>query len=130
MIGLDTTALIDIFRNDNKLIELLDEIDDEIALNMITYLELMLGLDFKNQKHKNEEGFYDKIFNNYSVLELDYKSSKKNSEINRELKSKGNIIDPFDMAIAAIYLSNEINKIITRNVKHFENIKGIEVMSY
>jgi len=84
----------------------------------------MLGLDFKNQKHKNEEDFYDKIFTFYSVLELDYASSKKNSEINRELKRKENIIEPFDCAIASIYLTNGVNKMITRNIKHFENIKG------
>ncbi len=130
MIGIDTTGLIDLFRNDKNILKLLEETEEEIILNIITYLELMLGLDFRNLKHKNEESFYDNLYNQYNVLKLDYKSSKKNSEINRELKNKGKIIDPFDMTIAAIYLTNGINKIITRNVKHFENIKDIEVIKY
>ena len=130
MIGIDTTALIDLFKKNEEIIYLLAETKEEIMLNIITYLELMLGLDFKNKKHKNEEDYYDELYNYYSVLNLDYKACKKNSEIIRALKSIGKIIDPFDCAIAAIYLSNGIDKIITRNVKHFENIYGLKVLAY
>ena len=46
------------------------------------------------------------------------------------LKSKGETIEDFDCAIAAILLSNGVNKIITRNKKHFERIKGLTVLKY
>ena len=36
----------------------------------------------------------------------------------------------FDCTIAGVYLSNNINKIITKNVKRFENILGLKVISY
>lgn len=130
MIGLDTTALIDLFKENKNIKSLLGEIDDEIVLNHILYLELMLGLDFENLKHQDEEEFYDGIFNTYVVLNLDFNASKKASNILNELKRSGKIIGLFDCSIAAIYLSKGINKIITKNKKHFENIKELEIIDY
>jgi|SRR3989344_3903769 len=130
MIGLDTTALIDLFKENKNIKMLLNEVDDEIILNNILYLELMLGLDFENLKHKDEEKFYDGIFNTYTILSLDFNASKKSSNILNELKKSGKIIGLFDCSIAGIYLSKGVNKIITRNKKHFENIKGLEIINY
>lgn len=130
MIGLDTTALIDLFKKKKEIITLLAEIDDEIILSHIVYLELMFGLDLKDIKYKNEEDFYDNIFKSYIVLNLDFKASKKTSKIFRELKESGKTISLSDCSIAGIYLSNNITKIITKNTKHFENIKELKVITY
>jgi len=130
MIGLDTTALIDLFRGDKKIEDLLFRIDEEIILNHIIYLELMFGLDLKDAKHKDEEKFYNDIFSSYKVLNLSFKASKKSSEILKELKSSGKTAGFLDCSIAGIYISNNITKIITKNRKHFENIKGLKIISY
>lgn len=130
MIGLDTTALIDLFRENKDIKALFSEIDDEVVLNQILYLELMLGLDFENLKHRDEEEFYDSIFNTYNVLNLDFNASKKASRILNELKKSGKVIGLFDCTIAGIYLSNGVNKIITRNKKHLEDIKELEIVEY
>ena len=130
MIGVDTTALIDLFKNEESLIAILEELDEKIFLNNIAYLELMFGLDFDNPKHKREEEYYNNLFNSFPVLPLDSASCKKASMILSELKKKGRIIEMFDCVIAGIYLSKGVNKIITRNKKHFDNMSGIEVLSY
>ncbi len=130
MIGIDSSALIDLFKKEDSIIKLLENMEEEIVLNQISYLEIMFGLDFDNSKHKEEEVFYDKIFNNYENLDLDVNASKKSAEILFKLKKKGKIIDSFDCTIAGIYLNNSVNKIITRNIKHFENIEGLKVISY
>jgi len=52
------------------------------------------------------------------------------SEIFWSLKKEGKEIEQFDCVIAALLISNCINKILTRNSKHFEKIKKLEVISY
>ena len=130
MIGIDSSAIIDLFRNDSSLIKLLEDMDEEIVLNQMSFYELMIGLDFDNLIHKKEENFYDELFEDYKNLSLDKNSSKMASKISFELKKDGKIIGDFDCIIAGVYLANGVNKIITRNVKHFERIKGLKVISY
>ena len=130
MIGLDSSAMIDFYRGEDSLKDVLFDLNEQAAINIISYLEVMHGLDFNDKKHKQEEEFYDIMAENLVNLDLDKIACKKSAEIKNQLKKEGRTIDPFDMAIAAIYIVNGIDRIITRNVKHFENIKGIEVLKY
>ena len=75
MIGVDTSALIDIYKNNPNISKLLESINEPIFLNQMTYLELILGLDLDNKKHKEEEEFYDNLFSSISNLNLDLHSS-------------------------------------------------------
>ena len=127
---MDTTALIDLFKRNEFIMKLLETIEEPVVLNQISYLELMFGLDPENSKHIIEEEYYDNLFNYFINFNLSFNSCKKSSKILWDLKKDGNIIDKSDCMIAGILLSNGINKIITRNVKHFENIKGLKVISY
>lgn len=130
MIGLDTSAIIDLFNEDPSLIKLLGGMDDKVALNQISYLELMFGLNFETEINKDEEGYYDSLFSSYTVLSLNNSSSKQAAKISLSLKKIGKTVDKFDCTIAGILLTNGIDKILTRNKKHFENIKGLKVISY
>ncbi len=130
MIGLDTTAIIDFFKENQDLKLVLDGIEDKLATTIINYQEIMFGLNPKDDKHKLEKEWYEAFFNNLVILELDTNSAKKASEILWALKEKGNAVGSFDSMIAGILLANGANKIITKNVKHFEQIKGLEVIWY
>jgi len=130
MIGLDTTAIIDFFKGDGSLKRVLDDLDEGLVLNRISYLEVMFGIKSSKETHKREEDFYDEFFRSLLVLELDDKSSKESSRILEKLEDRGKIIGLFDCTIAGIFLSNGVNKILTRNEKHFENIPGLKVVSY
>ena len=130
MIGMDSSALIDLFKDNLELKNLLKNIDEPLVLNQISYLELMFGINFENSNHKREEYYYDELFQSLIVFDLDNFSSKKAAEIFQNLKKKGLIIDHMDCIIAGIFLINGVNKIITKNVKHFENILGLKVISY
>jgi len=127
MIGLDSSAIIDFFKGDEKLKKLINDVEDSLAANQIVYLELMFGIDFDNISHLNEERFYDNFFDSLIVFDLDKNAGKKSSKIFRELLKKGEKIEEFDCVIAGIYLSRGVDKIITRNAKHFEKIKGLKV---
>ncbi len=130
MIAIDSDSLINIFKDDEKLNELLKSLEDDFCSTIINYQELIFGLNWRNSREFEEEDYYDNLFNNIILFNLDKKSCKKSREIMFDLKKIGKTIGEFDCMIAGILLSNGVNKLITRNVKHFENIPGLKVISY
>ncbi len=130
MIGLDTTAIIDLFKGVPSVKEKLEQSDVPVCTTIVSYLELMFGLDSTIQKQKEEEKFYDAFFQTTIQFNLTSKSCKKASEINQVLKKSGKVIDEFDCTLAAVFLTNGIDTILTRNTKHFERIPGLKVASY
>lgn len=130
MIGLDTTAVIDIFKKDSNLNKLLTNLDDRFVSTAVNYWEIRAGLNPKDYKYKLEDEYYENFFNDLAVFEFDKSSVKKASEIFWELAGKGEMIDDFDSMIAGVLLTNGVTKIITKNRKHFERIKGLKVLSY
>ncbi|MBI4452262.1 type II toxin-antitoxin system VapC family toxin [Candidatus Woesearchaeota archaeon] len=130
MIGIDTSAIIDIFKGKEKVKAILLDVKEPLALTTISYLELMFGIDPGNQKHKLEEQYYDEFFKSFLTLNLDNNSCKKASEIFWKLKRQGKTIEQFDCVIAGIFQANGINKLISKNSKHFENIPNLNVIAY
>src|SRR3989344_7338861 len=130
MIGLDTSAIIDIFRGDEKIKKFLENNKEPLVVSIINYLELFFGLDIKYPKYLDEIKFYKGFFDDLYNFDLTKESCEITSEIFQELKRKGKLIEQFDCIIAAIFITNGVNKILTRNVKHFENIKELNVISY
>jgi len=130
MIGIDTSAIIDMFKEEKLLLEVLKNINDEIISTIVNYQEVLFGLDLLNSKHAIEFDYYEKLFNEMEIISLSKKASQKSSEISWYLRKKGIIIDDFDCMIAGILLVNRVTEIITRNKKHFEHIPGLKVISY
>lgn len=130
MIGLDTTAIIDLFREDLNLKEILEKIDEPLVTTELNYIELVFGIDHENKRAQLEEEYYDEFFNSILSFNITRQVSKKASQIFWNLKKIGRTIEQIDCVIAGILLTNGVQKIITRNKKHFENIKGLEVISY
>ena len=127
MIGLDTTAVIDLFKGVDAVKQVLSKTGEPLCATRVTYLELMFGID--PRRHKEEEQFYDAFFSTIYALELDASACKQAGRIFQELKQKGRTVGEFDCVIAGILLNNGIKKIITRNKKHFENT-GLTVVHY
>ena len=130
MIGLDTSAIIDIFKGEERIKEFLEVNKEPLAATIMSYLELFFGLDFENVKHTKEAQYYRDFFNKVYHMDLTKASCEKASEILWRLKKEGNIIEKFDCIIAAVFMANGVDKILTRNSKHFERIKGLKVISY
>ncbi len=130
MIGLDTSAIIDLFKGVTALKSVLENYTEHAAVTEMSYAELMFGLDVSGKKHAAEEKCYDAFFEAVAQFPLDKKSIKKASKIFWELKKRGNEIDEFDCLIAGIFLTNGITKLITRNKRHFAGIPGMEAISY
>ncbi len=121
MIGLDTNALIDFSFGDKSVTEIMGKFT-QLCICDPVYLEFLCGKDAKKwiMHFSSEVDFFQ---TNPQILE-------KTSEIFRELREKGLQTSIFDCWIAASYLENGVTKILTKNVKHFENISGLITISY
>lgn len=130
MICLDTSAIIDIFRKNLKIINLIKGLNEDLCSTIINYQEIMFGLDLENIKYVEEENFFDNFFEGILFFNLDKKTCKQTSKLYWGLKRDGKMIEEFDCTIAGILLANGVDKIITKNIKHFENIRGLKVIGH
>jgi predicted nucleic acid-binding protein len=130
MIGLDTSALVDLFRGEESIKKLFSQLDEEAVSTYINYFELMVGIDLKDYAYHEELEFFKNLFEEVKLLSLNKDSCKSSSLIFWEIKKSGEMVGKLDCIIAGVLLANGVNKIITRNIKHFKNIKGLKVISY
>jgi predicted nucleic acid-binding protein len=57
-------------------------------------------------------------------------STLRSAKIVGELKRKGSPIDVLDALVAGISLAHGRDVVVTRNKRHFENVKGLKVETY
>lgn len=130
MIGLDTSAIIDIFRGNENIKKFIENNEEPLAATIMSYLELYFGLDPENAKHVDEAKYYDEFFEDVYNVFLTKDSCKEAQKLFWKLKKEGKIIEQFDCTIAALFIKSGIKKILTKNPKHFERINQLSVMSY
>jgi len=119
VIVFDTSALIDLFRGKN---EILQSVDDDIASTAVSYHEIYVGI--KRQKARAEEKFFRRLFSDIKILDLDIASAERSSEIMSRLMTLGISVNAFDVLIAGIAESNGAEAIVTRD-KDFEAIAKV-----
>jgi predicted nucleic acid-binding protein len=125
VICLDTSILIDFYRKTDKSKSVffkLTETYSLFAVSAVTEYELYLG----NSEEQNV--FWDTFFSQIAVLPFDTKAAKKAVEIYKQLRQDNKLIEIPDILIAATALQNNI-PIATLNKKHFERIKGLQIVS-
>jgi len=119
VIVFDTSALIDLFRGKN---EILQSVDDDMVSTAVSYHEIYVGI--KRQKARAEEKFFRRLFSDIKILDLDVASAERSSEIMSRLMILGISVNAFDVLIAGIAESNGAETIITRD-KDFESIAKV-----
>jgi len=135
MIVLDTSACIDYLDGNEKLKEIIFKQESIIHITAITIYEINIGLERTKRKISVERYKYlyrtwMEFISRMEIFPLGFKEAEKAAKIYDILESKGQIIDDNDILIAGIMLTNGIKKIITKNVRHFEKIEGIEIIKY
>jgi len=135
VIILDTSACIDYLNGNKKLKKLISDQENLIHITSVTVYEINIGLE--KTKRKISEKRYKELYKAWSefikgmeIFSLGFKEAEKAAKIYDLLESEVLRIDDNDLLIAGIMLTNGIKKIITNNVKHFEKIKDIDVLSY
>ena len=129
---LDTSFIIDLLRGENpearKKAEELDHLLETKAAVSVTVMELWRGA-FQSIRKEHEKEKIETLLKSLLVYSFDEKGAKKSGEIEADLISEGKIIDLEDIMIGGVALvKNEA--ILTKNKKHFQRIKGLNVVSY
>lgn len=127
---LDTTFIIDLLNGDNNSVEKSKEIDDKnipVFTTSVSVFEMWQGLEDIKSKEKLDK--INILLTNIGLLNLDLESAKIGGKIHAELNNQGLQIQPEDSMIAGICIKNN-KKIVTRNVKHFNRIKDLEIETY
>ena len=132
MIALDSSFIIDILRNKADAVAIFDSIKNEqLATTIINVYELVSGVyQVKDKNYDKHLNILKNFLARIKILYLDRESAFESSKINARLSMDGRIIDDLDILIGGICISNNCKKIITKNKKHFDRIKGLEVVNY
>ena len=125
---LDSTFLIDLLQGKKEVHKIIKK-NKLLLTTQINMYEVIKGLFLK--KLGSSKFFKTmELFNDIKVLSLDDNAIIKSVKIYADCRNRGLEIHNLDCLIAGITLSKGINKIVTRNVKHFKRIKGLKVESY
>ncbi len=127
----DTSFLIDIMKSDKEAIKKAEEIEkngNTIAVTSISIFELFVGvtLSIKQDQERNK---INRILKGLPMISFDEDSAIEAGKIFAQKRKNGAKIEPEDSMIAGICLRrNEI--LITRNIKHFNDIEGLRIENY
>ncbi len=128
---LDTSIFVDCLRKEGipSSINFLERLGDEYSgyTSSITAAELSVGAHLSKSPDALERTL--ELLNIVEVIDLDSKIAIDAGKIYADLVRNGKRIELNDCLIAATALSLGINRIVTRNKKHFLCIKDIEVVT-
>ena len=130
---LDTTAFSAVMRKDTALLGILMGCKpSDIVTVPPVVAEIQYGIKRLQKATKKVlllKAERDRLLSVITVLPWLSEASKKFGEIKATLESKGNMIDDFDIAIAAIAISHKCG-VLTANLRHFERIRGLETKGW
>ncbi len=125
MILLDTDFLIDFFGGHPEAVTKMKSIQiDSLAVSSISFYEILYGELKKKRLFDSEE--FVQIFR---VIPMGERETKMAVQIRLELEKNGGRIGWADEMIAATALSHQ-TVLITRNLKHFQRVKGLKIESW
>mgnify|MGYP001128640516 CR=1 FL=1 len=122
---LDTNICIYFLKGQFEINRRIEEIGEENCyLSEITIAELKYGAESSMQKEKNRKN-NEKFLAKFKILPvfpaLDIYAKEK-----AKLKTKGRIVDDFDLLIGATAIHNNLT-LVTRNVKDFVRLNEIVI---
>jgi tRNA(fMet)-specific endonuclease VapC len=100
---------------------------DSISISIISYYEIVSGLQSIDAKKRITE--FEKFCELIDVVNLDRASILASCQIYSSLKKSGNLIDDIDILIAGIALSNNL-VMVTDNTENFKRISGLKVENW
>lgn len=125
MICLDTSILIEYFRKSKKENSFLYELSkkhNHFSVSVITEFEIYSG------SNEVQRDFWIRFFEQVEVLPFESETSILASSIFQDLKQKNKLIEMPDLLIAATALQHHI-PLATLNVRHFERVKNLELVT-
>lgn len=101
---------------------------DELSISAITLAELHYGADCSTHPDTNHRAI-DDFASGVAVLPVDAVIARTFGEIKADLRRQGNLIEDFDLLLAATALVNGLT-IVTNNMSHFTRIPGLSLNNW
>jgi len=120
---IDTDVAIDYLIGRPGAVAFVQALPDVVVTSMAA-AELYYGALNSQKKDKHLDAL-QKFLSGTLILPFTVRESKKFGEIKSRLKKDGKICGDFDVAIAATCLTNNAT-LITRNTKHYKNIRHLK----
>ena len=127
-IFIDTSVVVDIERGKEEAAELLERLMEEhnsILLSSVVASEIFTGTylrtDYKKATKKAK-----KLFACFKIVPLDMEIAEIIGKLNAYLIANGLPIEYQDVAIAATFIREKGDWLLTENKKHFDIIPGVE----
>jgi len=103
---------------------------DIITTTIITMCELYYGVAKSDPENRDKNYIQvKKLSARIRYKSISEEASEKFGNLKKKLRTAGEIIDDFDLLIAAICMS-ENAVLVSDNVKHFKRIKGLKVENW
>jgi predicted nucleic acid-binding protein len=125
---LDTSVLVDLVRGNadvEKRVKEYEEKGEPLRVSTVSAFELYYGAYRSSRVMENLRLIKD-LLKSLELISYDEKASAISGAILAELRQRGEAIDIRDLFISATAMSVE-DKIATRNIRHFNKVRDLEV---
>jgi tRNA(fMet)-specific endonuclease VapC len=96
---------------------------DALGISVITLAELRYGAECSAQPAANHRAI-DDFVSGITVLGVDTGIARLFGETKAQLRRQGNLIEDFDLLLAATALSSGLT-LVTNNTTHFDRVPGL-----
>jgi len=124
----DTSIIVDVDRGKQDVIDLCRQLTatDSASISTVSVSEILTG-SFLRKDYKVAVRKAEKVLRQFRWVSLNGDAAKLIAELNAYLISKGQPIEYQDVAIAASFIVERCDILLTENKEHFErlpNLKG------
>lgn len=125
---LDTNVIIGLLRNGEHLDRLIELGEGRVAISVITYYEIYVGIEKSPNTKLREKKCqkFEELVDLLTVIPFGRDEAKESAQIRVSLESIGKGIGPMDTLIAGLALAGDC-LLVTGNTKEFGRVKGLEV---
>ena len=135
MIIVDSTVIIDIWRGRPNVKSVLKPYSNQtICISAITLAEIYDGLGYTKEK-KSEKIFLqikdqiEKVLSEFHIIPLNSEILQESGSLKGHLRARGITLDLADCIIGTTAKLMSVEKLITRNIRHFQDF-GLRLESY
>ena len=102
---------------------------DDVAVSVITVMELRYGLLNNPQRAKKIEPTITSLLNSVSILEFKEEDAEQAAQVRSILKKQGQPIGAYDVLIAATALRHGLI-MVTANQREFDRVAGLQTENW
>lgn len=127
----DTCFIIDLLRGDQGALSKAESLDREggAAISSISLFELWMGLGASGSAGSREASL-KKVLDRLDIFDLDAEASREGAAVFKRAQKEGRSIEQNDALVAGTCISSGCRVIVTRNLRHFQGIRGLKAESY